>query len=132
MVKRICLFAILVLSLVMCCRSKPASPAGAGEWTDVTRQWHPQRRGALQKETAAWKRWIDYRAGIAPRLPASFRPAFDHATRAICRRKLIALKNRYQCFGYQSQEFVDELLPFDCSDEQLAAYNYEQVFKDLL
>lgn len=91
-----------------------------------------QRREALLKEKAAWKQWMDYRAGIAPRLPASFRPAFDHATRAICRRKLIALKNRYQCFGYQSQEFVDELLPFDCSDEQLVAYNYEQVFKDLL
>lgn len=90
-----------------------------------------QRREALLKEKAAWKQWMDYRAGIAPRLPASFRPAFDHATRAICRRKLIALKNRYQCFGYQSQEFVDELLPFDCGDEQLAAYNYEQVFKDL-
>ena len=91
-----------------------------------------QRRVALLKEKAAWKQWMDFRAGIAPRLPASFRPAFDHATRAICRRKLIALKNRYQCFGYQSQEFVDELLLFDCSDEQLAAYNYEQVFKDLL
>lgn len=91
-----------------------------------------QRRVALLKEKAAWKQWMVFRAGVAPQLPASIRSAFDRATRAICRRKLIALKNRYQCFGYQSQEFVDELLPFDCSDEQLVAYNYEQVFKDLL
>lgn len=128
--KRILLF--LILLGFTGCRPNPAAPAGEGDRAGVTRHWHPQRREALQKEKAAWKQWMDYRAGIAPRLPASFRPAFDHATRAICRRKLIALKNRYQCFGYQSQEFVDELLPFDCSDEQLVAYNYEQVFKDLL
>lgn len=83
-----------------------------------------QRRAALRKEKAAWKKWMDYRTGITSRLPEPLCSAFDHATRSICRRKLITLKNRYACFGYMSASFKDSLLPFDCTDEQLKTYQY--------
>lgn len=81
-----------------------------------------QRRAALRKEKAAWKKWMDYRTGITSRLPEPLCSAFDHATRSICRRKLITLKNRYACFGYMSADYEDSLLSFDCTDQQLASY----------
>lgn len=83
-----------------------------------------QRRAALRKERAAWKKWMEYRTKISPQLPEPLRSAFDHATRSICRRKLITLKNRYACFGYMSASFKDSLLPFDCTDEQIKTYKY--------
>ena len=81
-----------------------------------------QRREALLKEKAAWKKWMDFRIEIAPQLSEPYRSAFDHATRSICRRKLITLKNRYECFGYMSDEYFGTLLPFDCSVQELAKY----------
>lgn len=81
-----------------------------------------QRRAALRKEKTAWKKWMDYRTGISSRLPEPLRSAFDHATRSICRRKLITLKNRYNFFGYMSADYEDSLLSFDCTDQQLASY----------
>lgn len=81
-----------------------------------------QRREALLKEKAAWKKWMDFRIEIAPQLPEPYRSAFDHATRSICRRKLITLKNRYECFGYMSDDYFGTLLPFDCTDQELATY----------
>lgn len=81
-----------------------------------------QRREALMKEKAAWKKWMDFRIEIAPQLSEPYRSAFDHATRSICRRKLITLKNRYECFGYMSDEYFGTLLPFDCTDQELATY----------
>ena len=83
-----------------------------------------QRRTALRKERAAWKKWMDYRTKVSPQLPESLRSAFDHATRSICRRKLITLKNRYACFGYFSADYEASLLSFDCTDEQLKTYQY--------
>lgn len=83
-----------------------------------------QRRAALRKEKIAWKKWMDYRTEVSPQLPEPLRSAFDRATRSICRRKLITLKNRYGCFGYMSASFEDSLLPFDCTDEQLKTYQY--------
>ena len=83
-----------------------------------------QRRAALRKEKTAWKKWMDYRTEVSPRLPEPLRSAFDHATRSICRRKLITLKNRYACFGYFSADFEASLLSFDCTDEQLKTYQY--------
>ena len=81
-----------------------------------------QRREALLKEKAAWKKWMDFRIEIASQLPEPYRSAFDHATRSICRRKLITLKNRYECFGYMSDDYFSTLLPFDCTDQGLATY----------
>lgn len=83
-----------------------------------------QRRTALRKEKAAWKKWMEYRTGVSSQLPEPLRSAFDHATRSVCRRKLITLKNRYDCFGYMSADFEASLLPFDCTDEQLKTYQY--------
>ena len=83
-----------------------------------------QRRAALRKEKAAWKKWMDYRTEVSPQLPEPLRSAFDHATRSICRRKLITLKNRYACFGYFSADFEASLLLFDCTDEQIKTYKY--------
>ena len=82
-----------------------------------------QRSAALRKEKVAWKKWMDYRTEVSPQLPEPLRSAFDHATRSICRRKLITLKNRYGCFGYMSADYEDSLLPFDCTDEQLASFS---------
>ena len=81
-----------------------------------------QRREALRKEKVAWKKWMDLRIEMAPKLPEPYRSAFDHATRSICRRKLITLKNRYDCFGYRSDDSFSALLPFDCTDQELATY----------
>ena len=81
-----------------------------------------QRREALLKEKAAWKKWMDFRIEIASQLPEPYRSAFDHATRSICRRKLITLKNRYECFGYMSDDYFSTLLPFDCTDHELEKY----------
>lgn len=83
-----------------------------------------QRRTALRKEKAAWKKWMEYRTGVSSQLPEPLRSAFDHATRSVCRRKLITLKNRYDCFGYMSADFEASLLSFDCTDEQLKTYQY--------
>ena len=83
-----------------------------------------QRSAALRKEKVAWKKWMDYRTEVSPQLPEPLRSAFDHATRSICRRKLITLKNRYACFGYFSADYEASLLSFDCTDEQIKTYKY--------
>lgn len=81
-----------------------------------------QRREALLKEKSAWEQWMALRANISPQLPEPLRSAFNHATRAMCRRKLITLKNRYECFGIMGDDYYESLLSFDCTDEQLASY----------
>lgn len=47
----------------------------------------------------------------------------------IRRDKLIQLKNMYRSFNIAEESFYDVLLPFDCTDEELRAYDFDESYK---
>ncbi len=83
----------------------------------------------LREDQQAFEQWILIREKISESLPENARDIFNNATNEIKRDKLILLKNRFSDFGITSNEVIEALLPYDCTDEQLFNYtSFTDVF----
>lgn len=52
-----------------------------------------------------------------------------NALNELRRDKLIQLKNMYRTFNIAESSFYDVLLPFDCTDDEIRAYNFDESYK---
>lgn len=53
----------------------------------------------------------------------------ENALNILRRDKLILLKNMYRSFNIAEASFYDVLLPFDCTDDELRDYNFDESYK---
>lgn len=83
-----------------------------------------ERLIALDKDEEKWNAFIDARNAFSQTLSISQRKAYNNATNNLKRNKLWLLKNEYRCYSI-SPEYDDSLLAFDCSDEELMRFLFE-------
>lgn len=90
-----------------------------------------KRRRMLKTEASAWLRWMKSRSEVSSRLSGMGKVVYDNATNNVKRKKLIALKNCYEDYGFTSQDVIDLLIPYSASEEELNGPNFKEKWKAL-
>ncbi len=83
-----------------------------------------EKKNCLAEEQASWNRWIRYREEVSSVLQGKDKKQYDMRTNELRRMKLIQLKNQYQWYGINSDEWFDNQLDPQCSDRELRNYTF--------
>lgn len=86
-----------------------------------------ERLAALEQDRKAWNRWMACRNEVSRQLTGNARTAYDMATQALQRYKLIMLKNRYEKDDAFCPTIIEKhLLSYETStDADIFAHNLE-------
>lgn len=82
------------------------------------------KKNCLAAEQASWNRWISYREEVSSVLQGKDKKQYDMRTNELRRMKLIQLKNQYQWYGLNSDEWFDHQLDPQCTDRELRNYTF--------
>lgn len=89
------------------------------------------KKNCLTAEHASWNRWIAYREEVSSLLQGKDKKLYDMRTNELRRMKLIQLKNQYQWYGLNSDEWFDNQLDPLCTDKELQNYTFfDSVWKE--
>lgn len=80
----------------------------------------------LNKDKAAWFRWMQARATVSASLTGNIKSDYDNTTNRMKRAKLIQLKNRFNGYGVMSNQMSECLLSDDCTDKELQEQDFEK------
>lgn len=89
----------------------------------------PERRKALAREMAAWKRWMQSREAVSSLLTGICKDTYDNSTNNVRRWKYIMLKNRYAGYGIIGRETEECLMPYSTPDNELDGPSFDERWK---
>ena len=84
---------------------------------------------AMEKERHDWQSWLSQREKVSRLLTGSVKETYDNATIGICRHKLIMLKNRYESGSFVPDYYLNIMLPYDATTEEILAHNFEKLLE---
>lgn len=90
-------------------------------------------RAYLDEYCRAIKSWLEYRGKVETGIPnPTLKADYSYLTRSFAREQYIHLKNDFGDIGMMSPMMVECCLPFDCSDEEMLNYSFEETIEKYL
>ena len=85
-----------------------------------------KRRERLLKDKNEFLSWMTILDNISKMLSGETKKVFDNGVNNIRRSKLRMLKTRYGWYVYNTDEYVPDLLPSTCTDDELLEFKLPQ------